>query len=106
MLTRDFARAVLLALLTVWGTIMFLSTELTEAEPLEVIYVTQYWTCIRKINGEVCDTDSREYTDKDEPFLHWINPFAHPHSTYIDYRTDVTYSLVGGCSTCKTPWEE
>ena len=102
MLTRNLAlfMAVLLMLATT-VTLLFLSTEKTEAVAITETTVTENWRCYH--GATLCDSASRTYTETHEPFWHWIDPYQHPHSTVYGTRTDTNDSHVSGCSFCKRP---
>ena len=106
MLKRNIGIYVLLATLVSSVFVLVFSTpNISDAGPIAIYNVTEIYKCIRGSDNKVCVKKEREYEDKDEPFLHQVNPFVHPHSEPepIDLKPTYSGEVVTYCSECNPP---
>ena len=104
MLRRNVFSLAVLSILVGAVFVMIFSMQTAEAGPIWEVVGTEYWMCVRGSDSHTCDSKSREYRDKHEPFSHWINPFVHPHDpNVIDGPDRYSGQVVTYCSECDPP---
>ena len=107
MLARNIVTYVLLATLVISVFVLVFSTpKIADAGPIAIYEGEEIYKCIRGSDNFTCPntTRKRDYTDEDEPFLHKINPFVHPHSTPEPIDQDrYTGEVVTYCVECDPP---
>ena len=102
MLRQNLTVFVLLAMVATAAATLFLPVETTEAGAITVYSGTEYYTCTREHDQEICTTDSQPYSESDEPWMHQL--FHSDHTTNYVKRDKSATDTVSSCSGCCAPW--